>query len=184
MAHPNAGVQGQRLSLDADIMSDWFERPKEGADSPYSVPLSYVLGLAADLEDLFSSRGVDVTPVVRLRALDVITWSYIAREIQGKVSSDGIAEGETQKDNNGTEKKTGWRLHAAVEALAKTWERLRKAMKELEDTCKNAGTPVNNSLAAAVQPLLERAEGVLEDALEYEKKKMAENSSEQATTEC
>ena len=52
----------------------------------------------------------------------------------------------------------------------------RGAGNRPEDTRQDAGTPVNNSLAAAIQPLLEKTEGVLEEALEYAEKKRAENT--------
>ncbi len=203
MGSPSVDVREQRLSPIGDIVSDWFGRPKKGEGSSCSGADSYVTGLGAGLEELFASRGVDVTPTVSLRAMEVITWAYIAREIQGTVSSDGVTVQEEQKEqkkrkkeegaSGGTDadaatttaekKKTDWRLHPAVEALAKTWERLRKAMKELEDTCKNAGTPVNKGLPDIVKPLLEKTEGILEEALEHEKKRRAKNRLEQAATE-
>jgi len=53
----------------------------------------------------------------------------------------------------------------------------RGARGRPKDARQDAGTPVNNSLAAAMQPLLEKTEGVLEEALEIGRKKRAESAS-------
>jgi hypothetical protein len=57
---------------------------------------------------------------------------------------------------------------AQWEALGKAQERLRKAVKELEEYYARTGSPIEIGLADLMKPVLKRAEGVLEDALEFE----------------
>lgn len=57
---------------------------------------------------------------------------------------------------------------APWEALGKAQERLRKAVKDLEEYYTKTGSPIDIGLADLMKPVLKRAEGVLEDALEFE----------------
>ena len=45
---------------------------------------------------------------------------------------------------------------------------MRKAMKDLEDCCAKAGTPITPGIAESFKPMLKRAAGVMDDALRYE----------------
>jgi hypothetical protein len=57
--------------------------------------------------------------------------------------------------------------------MAKAMERRRKALSELEESFSPGGKPQEVGLADALRPLLKRADGVLDEALEYERKKQA-----------
>ncbi len=58
-------------------------------------------------------------------------------------------------------------VHPALEAASKARERLRKAMKELEDALgQSEGGTAARGIADAVRPLLRQAEGLLDESLE------------------
>ncbi len=52
----------------------------------------------------------------------------------------------------------------AAEAVGKARERMRKAMKELEDFCDRAGKPIEEGLADTVKPIMKKTEGLAEKA--------------------
>ncbi|MFP6583146.1 MAG: hypothetical protein VCD00_11415 [Candidatus Hydrogenedentota bacterium] len=62
-------------------------------------------------------------------------------------------------------------LNPAVEAWAKTQERLRKVMKELLEQCKERDGGELVTLASMMGSVLEQGEGVLGDAMEFEARK-------------
>jgi hypothetical protein len=94
-----------------------------------------------------------------LRLEDVLSSYLVVRRLQQAVWLTETEEHESGRAGVAA-------IAAAAESLAKARERLRKAMKELEDLCAKTGTPIDVGLADRVQPLLERTKGVLEDALQ------------------
>ena len=143
--------------------------------------------LVAGFETLLESRGVDPSPFVVLRMHDVITQYRVARSIEREVFTQGVvsAPGSVCRDEHGQENgrkgsngvehaAASVSLHAGVEPLAKAWDRTRKALNELESVC---GAPTDGhtpSLADLAAPILERADGVLEEAVAAENERRAE----------
>ncbi len=121
--------------------------------------------LVEDMAAFLKSHGVRQTPLVVLRVHDVLA-SFL----------DVLGAEETLAATD--EPKT-----AAVESAAKARERLRKAMKELEESCERLGSPIGKGLADAMKPILKASEGVLEDALAYEAKRTASSAKEQKKDE-
>ena len=70
-----------------------------------------------------------------------------------------------------------------TEALGKTQERWRKAMKDVEDYLEKTGSPTDIALSDLMKPILKKADGVLEDALEYEAGKRKAKRSRKAGSE-
>jgi len=95
-------------------------------------------------------RDLLVEDAVMLR---VISWRLL-----GSLGKETILD--TKGESAAARKIT---LHPAVEALARTQERLRKVMKELREQEKVAGTKL--SLPEIMMPILAKTEGVLENAL-------------------
>ena len=58
-----------------------------------------------------------------------------------------------------------------VETTAKAWDRLRKALKDLEAMLPEKPPARVVGLPSLVAPLLEETEGILEDAIEFEERK-------------
>ena len=121
--------------------------------------------LVEGIEAMAQERGLPVTPVVLLRAQDVLVHYLVARRLDEALASEGVTV-SSQKDG-----KITTALHPCVEALGKARERLRKTMKELEDMFGLAHGPANQGLPDIMKPIVKRAEGVLEDALEFEQRK-------------
>jgi hypothetical protein len=106
-------------------------------------------------------HGVAPSPLVVARAADVQASLVDLVRIEDAHALEACGAGEaTAKD-----------AVARAEAAGKARERLRKAMKELEDSCAKAGTPIEKGLADRMRPLLKRAEGVLEESLRPPAKK-------------
>lgn len=105
----------------------------------------------AEMSQLLAACGVAPTPTIVLRVHDVATTLTIALALEDPLL-EGLAAGEQMPS-------------AAVESAAKARERWRKAMKELEDSCARAGSPIDQGLPDEVRPLLRKAEGVLDAAL-------------------
>ena len=124
----------------------WME-PEE-----HAVHAAFVRAMAEEL----AARGVRWTPLVALR-LDNVSVAYLmVRRTERGLEPDA-----------GDEPAARDRL-AAVEQSGKARERMAKMIKELEDACAKAGTPIDTCLADRMQPLLRRTEGVIEDALQFE----------------
>jgi hypothetical protein len=144
--------------------------------------------LVAGFETLLESRKVEPSPFVVLRMHDVITQYRIARNIERSVFTEGVVCDKALKNQNGAtngsvengsnrvakDSSRGAELHAGIEPLAKAWDRMRKALQALESVCgaeENGHVP---SLADLATPILERADGVLEEAVAAENERRAE----------
>lgn len=111
------------------------------------------------LRKLFKERGVAETPLMVLRVDDLCVSLLLAKRAEEALAPNaGLGTEQT--------KGSGERgsLTAAVESAGRTRERLRKAMKELEEACAKMGTPVDVGLADRMRPLLKRTAGILEEA--------------------
>jgi hypothetical protein len=120
-------------------------------------------------------RGVPTNhPTVEVRIADVTTWWRVVRDFEKTVQKDGVTLARKPLPAGSGDKATppaDWKPHPAVEAMAKAWERLRRAVKELEDMCGQTVAPAPTDLGSEMKPLIEQTRGVLEDALEFERKK-------------
>ena len=133
-----------------------------GADTPSR---EQVAAFEKKIVALLKQRGVEVTPIVETRAKDMATWWWLAQHYEAVLRD---SESGTSSAGAG---QTGWKPHPSVDALAKTWERLRRAMKELEDMCGQESATPRGGLASRMKPIIEKTQGVLEDAIEFERKK-------------
>jgi len=148
--------------------------------------------LVAGFETLLESRSVAPSPFVVLRMHDVITQYRVARSIERAVFAEGVVrdhapEGGAQNGadtgaaENGRKRNAAAKqkadavvLHPSIEPLAKAWDRMRKALHDLEAVC---GPETNGhvpSLADLATPLLKRADGVLEEAVAAEEDRKRE----------
>jgi len=131
--------------------------------------------LVAGFESVLEARGVKPTPFVVLRMHDVITQYRLARRMERAVFSDGVVHKDeaalpSANGQNGSAKaasKNGG-MHPGIEPLAKAWERVRKALGELESVCGAETLDYVPSLADIAAPILERADGVMEEAIAVE----------------
>lgn len=114
--------------------------------------------LLRELDALFASNKVTVSPLLAIRVEDALVAFLAVRRVL-----------EAAPDEH-----QGKPFHDYLEQLNKAIERRRKAVKELEDTCERAGAPREQGLAERLLPLIERAEGVIEDAHAFEQRKQAQ----------
>ena len=122
----------------------------------------------------FRERGVEETGPVSIHVRDVLAHLLYVLDLE----QQWTAQPDTGDGKEGREAKREVNL-PLLDALGKAWERVRKAMRELGDTCAKMGTPIDIGLADIIKPVLQKAEGVLDDATEFEarKKKCAARSN-------
>jgi hypothetical protein len=137
----------------------------------------FVDAFLGGMEDFLEEHGVVLTPLVVLRVDDVLMCYLIVRHLERELHREGAVpaacEGdEDPPDSNRRVAAAVAAMNPALEQAAKGRERMRKAMKDLEDACAKAGTPVTGGIADRVKPLMEMAEGVFEDAYHYEKERV------------
>lgn len=124
----------------------------------------------AEMEAMLKERGIPKSVPVALRLVEVLSATLTARALEQAVYDKGVVQGGTDEVDP--------KLHPLVEAMAKAMERRRKALSELEESCACAGKPAEFNLPDALRPLLKRTEGVLEDALEFERKRTSRKTSQ------
>ncbi len=131
-----------------------------------AVGASLVQALLADMRLLFQQAGIAPTSLLLLRVQDVVYSFLLVMELEAALRQPLEPDDSKARDTTG---RAAWLRE--VEAIGRARERLRKAMKELEDTCARMGRPVDGSLAERMLPLLEKTEGVIEDAIAFEQAK-------------
>jgi hypothetical protein len=117
----------------------------------------------AEMDATFEAGAVVVTPLMVLRTEDVLVSHLMVQRIEQDLAEDGDPDMDPKEQRA--------RPLALIEAAGKARERLRKAMKELEDACTKAGTPIDTGLADRMRPLLQQTEGTIEDALRFAEEK-------------
>jgi len=105
-------------------------------------------------------------PALALRAEDLMVAWLIARRMEDVLRNEGVCR--MQKENAELFKE----VHPMVEKAMKARERVRKALQEIEEACKaTAASGGSGALSDEAGPLLRMGEGVLEDAIDFEKRK-------------
>jgi hypothetical protein len=95
---------------------------------------------------LLEERGVVENPLLVLRVSDIVVSWLLARRMEAGL--EGGPEGEAARTTS-----------AQAEAIGKSRERLRKAIKELEEYCERAGTPIDRGLADLMKPVIQQIQG-------------------------
>jgi len=101
---------------------------------------------------LFNEHGVADTPLLALRVNDVLVSWLLVRRAETGLFPGALDPGDDRA------------AAAVIEAVSRARERMRKAMKELEDACAKGGTPIDAGLADQVRPILKQAAGLAEEA--------------------
>jgi hypothetical protein len=110
--------------------------------------------------------GAKEDPFSLLYAYSFSTAFLVIRHIEGMLFdlwTTAPREGELDSKKD--------REAALTEAVGKAHERGRKALKDLQDYLEKIGSPTDIALADVMRPVLKKADGVLEDALEFEARK-------------
>lgn len=144
----------------ARLLEQWVEPDGPGfAIRRDDLPL--MESLLRELDALFARNEVAVSPLLAMRVEDALVAFLAVRRVLEAAP----------------EEHQGKPFHDYLEQLNKAIERRRKAVKELEDTCERAGAPLEQGLAERLLPLIERAEGVIEDAQAFEQRKQAQKQT-------
>lgn len=95
---------------------------------------------------LLGDRGVVENPLLVLRVNDIVVTWLLARRLEESLGPGD--DGETARTSA-----------AQADAIGKSRERLRKAIKELEEYCERAGTPIDTGLADLMKPVIQQVQG-------------------------
>ena len=107
-----------------------------------------------------------VTGVLPL-AEEAVVWRVVAHRLERTLGQEGLIAVKGGQSQSGVVAM----MHPALEGYAKARERYRKVMKELFERLGGGKGGSGLGLAEIAMPILEKAEGVLEDALEFEARK-------------
>lgn len=99
------------------------------------------------LRRLLRAWGVAENPLLVLRVNDVAVSWLVARRLEA-----GLAPADADLECARV-------TPVQADAIGKSRERLRKAVKELEDYCARAGTPVDSGLADHLQSVVRKVQG-------------------------
>ena len=125
--------------------------------------------LARPLEEALAphlAAGPGRLPALALRAEELVVAWLTARRMEDVLRNEGVCR--MQQENAKLFKE----VHPVVEKAMKARERVRKALQELEDACKTtAAAGGSGALSEEAEPLLRLGDGVLEDAVDFEKRK-------------
>ena len=123
---------------------------------------SYAGTLATALEELLGRSGGVESHLAMAPAEHFIVSCLVVRSIEKQLKhAPAITEDGSSK----------W-----LDMWAKACEQRRKAMKDLLEFYAKAGAPGSSSIAEVVKPLLDKAEGVYEDAVAFERRKRAKKA--------
>jgi hypothetical protein len=114
----------------------------------------FVDGLLRALGQFLAAHGVAPTPLLALRVQALVLHAVQAARLEATLSAGALVLWP-EPDSRGRAA-----LNPAVEAAAKERERMRKAIKELEDACQAAGTPIHQGLPDHVRDLLAKTAGI------------------------
>ena len=153
----------------------------EGLVSREDVPI--VSAMTHSIERMLEEHGVAMTPLVALRAEDVFVSWLVARRIEADLCAAGIFIAAPRSRTRASCEEPAPAMPAqnltpAIEAAGKARERMRKAMKELEETCEKMGTPIDKGLADIMRPILKKAEGAFEEAIAMEEARKKQEATQ------
>lgn len=99
----------------------------------------------------FKARGVQETPLLAMRVIDVGVHVLLARRLELALTPTENESGEVVLDITGP----------MADHIGKTRERLRKSIRELEDACARLGVPVDVGIADQLLPLVRETQDLL-----------------------
>ena len=105
----------------------------------------------AAIRRLFKVKGVRETPLLALRVIDVGIHCLLTRRLELVLMPCVKDTGEVTLDISGPQ----------ADHIGKTRERLRKAIRELEDACARLGSPIDVGLADRLLPLVRETQDLL-----------------------
>lgn len=108
---------------------------------------------------LLARCGVEESPLLALRVADVSVHLVLVRRQERALMPDGDGNRAAAPELTGT----------LAEQIGKSRERLRRAVRELEDACARLGKPVEAGLAAEMLPLVRKTQDLLQARLPADK---------------
>jgi hypothetical protein len=120
--------------------------------------------------DFWTALGVAIAPHraetgprIEVRLEEALVWRILARRMLRELGAGEVFQLRDKGAASGTRT-----AHPGIDALAKTYERLRRIMDELTPPADSADTGTATGLPMRMMKLLEETEGALEAALGLE----------------
>jgi hypothetical protein len=104
---------------------------------------------AASIEYTLDQRGIEMTSMTALRVNDVVVSFVLVRRLESTLNSDAVAAETATKPQT---------LIALVDGIGKAREKMRKALKELEDVCGPIAMPQETGFADRMKSIVKRAD--------------------------
>ncbi|HDP34753.1 MAG TPA: hypothetical protein ENN29_06530 [Candidatus Hydrogenedentes bacterium] len=114
----------------------------------------------AAMRRLFKNANLPESPLISMRAIDIGIQHLLARRLEKALAP---TETKMATPNATAPPVPTFALAPLVEQIGKTRERLRKAMRELEDVCARLGAPVEIGLADQMLPIVCKTRDLLND---------------------
>ena len=112
----------------------------------------YIRKFLGAIQQLFISSGVKDTPLLALRVVDVAVHLLLSRRQERALIPEEKCDGTPELSG------------ALADQIGKGRERLRKAIKELEEACARLGSPVDTGIAGQLLPLVRQTSDLLQNA--------------------
>lgn len=113
----------------------------------------YIRKFLVAVQQLFLAKGVQDSPLLILRVGDVATHLLLVRRQELALVQTDESKAMDAAALNGP----------LAEQIGKSRERLRKAIKELEEACARLGTPVDTGIAGEMLPLVRQTADLLQN---------------------
>lgn len=123
----------------------------------------------------FQQHGVPETPFLLLHADDVIAAALTAACLEKMLAGFAAAEEPLSQEPRDAD----MRLRALItvaDAAGKARERMRKAMKDLEEYCSRNGVAAGGGIADIMKPILEKANNALQENSREDTKNLPNDS--------
>jgi myo-inositol-1-phosphate synthase len=109
----------------------------------------YIRKFLGAVHQLFLSSGVKDSPLLALRVVDVAVHLLLSRRQERALIPEEKCDGTPELSG------------ALADQIGKGRERLRKAIKELEEACARLGSPVDTGIAGQMLPLVRQTSDLL-----------------------
>lgn len=103
---------------------------------------------------MFAARKVEESPLLTLRVADVGIHWLLARRLERGLILDRDDSGDRPVEFSGS----------LADQIGKARERMRKAVRELEDACARLGAPIDVGIADNMLPMVRKTSDLLHDS--------------------
>lgn len=128
-----------------------------GPSPPAVPPPAPAPALVEAVARLLAERQAPLSPLLALRIRELLYDAVLADGVETALWHEGLLGDAGSK---------GKFVHPGVDALGKARDRMRKALGELEELLDRLGAPSERGFVDHMKPLLEKARGAVDEAMD------------------